>query len=701
MVSFAAKFHAPSRLATWPLILLPAAVAIVWRGIVAAQEAMAGFLVDDAYISLRHARHFVDGHGFTYNAGERIEGYTNFLWTALAAIPHALGTEVEAFMQALGIASAVGLVAALAVLAKRYGGWLAAVAMAATLACDDRLIGFAVWGLEITFYPMLCAWALVALVAGRPVLSGLVFGLAAMTRMEALLLVAAAGLFLLARERFNGGQVSRAAGWREWLGMLAPASKFSISFLSVFGTYFIARWTYYSYLLPNTFYAKVGSPKDSLVRGFEYLGKTVYQMNLTYPIIVAALLASIVLVREVRKHGRPSIPVGVGRGQLGAEYAFWASATLLYVAYVLAVGGDHIPTFGPRFMYHMLPVLLVALTLMLATGLSLAPRPVRWFGIAEWRTVRVIAGVLGASLPLALTHAPMAGGAGGWASNGLWIKQNTPPGALIATGAAGALPYHAERRTIDMFGMANIHIAHTDVPDMGRGPAAHEKRDPRYVLQQAPDIIASWMNDAGHLGRGLRERFAYRANYRTIGVLDTPGRELDPEPLRILPATPDARRPILSDRQKPHWGVAERRDEPRDTIVLHPEDVSTDAENVTIGGDGTLARAQPRSSDTPILSSIEMYFEPARYTWTFAMRGTAPHGNTEATCRAKVWRHDHDGFTDLGRTVIRLEGTGRTRRGQVSVDVLPAHIELGHGVSVSCDPDATVRVARIAVTKRP
>src|SRR5262245_54883150 len=39
------------------------------------------FTVDDAYISYRFARNLARGLGLVYNPGERVEGYTNFLWT--------------------------------------------------------------------------------------------------------------------------------------------------------------------------------------------------------------------------------------------------------------------------------------------------------------------------------------------------------------------------------------------------------------------------------------------------------------------------------------------------------------------------------------------------------------------------------------------------------------------------------------------
>ena len=43
------------------------------------------FVQDDAYISFRYARNLADGLGLVWNAGERVEGYTNFLWTLMLA----------------------------------------------------------------------------------------------------------------------------------------------------------------------------------------------------------------------------------------------------------------------------------------------------------------------------------------------------------------------------------------------------------------------------------------------------------------------------------------------------------------------------------------------------------------------------------------------------------------------------------------
>ena len=55
------------------------------------------FIQDDAYISFIYARNWVEGHGLVFNPGEHVEGYTNFLWTVLMAIPIRIGLDPVIF----------------------------------------------------------------------------------------------------------------------------------------------------------------------------------------------------------------------------------------------------------------------------------------------------------------------------------------------------------------------------------------------------------------------------------------------------------------------------------------------------------------------------------------------------------------------------------------------------------------------------
>ena len=49
------------------------------------------FTQDDAYISYRYAENFIQGNGLVFNPGERVEGYTNFLWIILLSLSPSSG----------------------------------------------------------------------------------------------------------------------------------------------------------------------------------------------------------------------------------------------------------------------------------------------------------------------------------------------------------------------------------------------------------------------------------------------------------------------------------------------------------------------------------------------------------------------------------------------------------------------------------
>jgi|GEM_PF-1909000 len=60
------------------------------------------FVCDDAFISFRYAKNLVTHGELVYNIGERIEGYTNFLWTLLIAGGIWLGADPVHFAKTLG-----------------------------------------------------------------------------------------------------------------------------------------------------------------------------------------------------------------------------------------------------------------------------------------------------------------------------------------------------------------------------------------------------------------------------------------------------------------------------------------------------------------------------------------------------------------------------------------------------------------------
>ena len=466
--------HAPAKPSRALLPLFAGACLIALLGGVFAQEQRlhAGLLVDDAYITLRHAANLVQGHGLNYNPGERVEGYTSFAHAALIALVIALDLDPVGWAKGLGVAASVALLVVGFQLWRKLLGTIAAVGLTAALALDPRLAAMSTWGLEATLYMAVLTAAWLASVERRLVLAGLLFGVAALTRMEALLQVAVAAL---AAGLLGSGEPAAAPlAARE---RLRRAARLGLPCVMLYGPYYLARYAYYGFPLPNTFYAKVGNPADAYQRGISYLADCTRNMGIGWALASAALLALPAIVLGLRRR------TGVRVDRLAV-----AVAAAAHLGYVVAVGGD---LFVERFVYHVLPLLLATVVWpVVALAEQLSSRAVR----------NSITGAFVAAVALTLARSPdRMGSTGmvvGFAALGRALALLVPADSTLATGAAGALPYYSRLYTIDTLGLCNVHIAHRDVP-IGKGLVGHERHDPAYVLARKPDYIAAWIDRQG------------------------------------------------------------------------------------------------------------------------------------------------------------------------------------------------------------
>ena len=404
--------------------------------VVAVQAWFGLCLQDDAYISFRYARNAARGLGLVYNPTEAVEGYTNFLWTALFIPVELAGLDPGPVAALLGMACTVALLHATWLLGERR--WLAPV----LVATFPGLALEGVQGLETCFY----AWLVtMALVGGRawPVFAGL----AALTRPEG---YAVFGLLWLLRTP-----------------KLAPGAVF----VALTVPHLVFRWVTYGGLVPNTFHAKVGGGEDTLIgsaamRGLEYLGTGAWS---ALPLALAWVVAVAVALRSRR------LPAGRSGVEMSVLVGF-------FLAYIIAVGGDFKGT--GRFLIPWLPAMAC---LAQATLPRLAPRHVG----------RVSAGLAVAAVVWSLPGLQsMKHFADRFAEDlerrraiGLFLAETVPPDTVIAVHAAGILPYYAGLETIDMWGLNDAHIARAPVDDLGAGIAGHERHDYDYVLSRAPDLI--------------------------------------------------------------------------------------------------------------------------------------------------------------------------------------------------------------------
>ena len=435
---------------------LALAVAVGWAWALALD-----FLADDAFISFRYARNLATGHGLVYNFGERVEGYTNFLTVVILAGAHRLGADLVTAGRGLSLlAGATAVVLAWALARRGLAHWppLALVA-AALVAVNPYHAAWAAAGLETTlFSALLAAMSLplvgVATTRGRFVATSGLALLLALTRPEG---VALYGLLAACAAAAAPG------AWRARAQTLLPGLAL---FVLVGGLYFVARWSYFGDLLPNTFYAKSAFSVNHARRGLAYLAGFAASPF----VLCAAPLVAAGAWAAVRRRLLPLVAI-----------------PLAVLAIVIAEGGDGLPMY--RFVVPALPFLAalaavgvgvagerlgrigLALALALATlvaGLSFFPkRDAQLLTFAYQRDFEVPA----------------------WSAVGRALGKAFPPGTALAAVPIGALGYYSGLPILDMAGLTDRTVARARTADLGAGWAGHERNDGAYILSRRPEIL--------------------------------------------------------------------------------------------------------------------------------------------------------------------------------------------------------------------
>lgn len=452
--------------------------------------------VDDAYISFRYAQNAARGYGLVFNVGERpVEGYTNFFWTVILISFFWLNLPVQAAALVLGTLCSLACLALLGLRGRELSGkgrWLGTLA-GLLLAADGSFALWAVGGLESPLFAFLILAGGLAYVREMrdpqavPV-SGAWFALATMARPEGLLVYAVTGLHQVATRLIGERRLATRQDWRR-LGL----------FLLIWAPWFAFRWWYYGFPLPNTFYAKVtlGNGDAQLARGWAYVQTFVHIHLSVLPIGVALL------------------PMLRRRWRLWSSY--FVAIVVAYGAYIAYVGGDW--SVG-RFFVPIMPFFYV----LLAGGLILVGQWVRQ-ALRRWAApvgaqiavaAVVVAGLMAGLFVQSSLHGEkalfldpfdvrLAGRAR--TALGKWLRDHVPRDTYIAVDAAGQIPFYADLKALDLYGLNDLVIAHSQVEGMGKGTPGHEKMNMDYVIFVAqPDYIIIYGRNFDWLAAFSHER---------------------------------------------------------------------------------------------------------------------------------------------------------------------------------------------------
>lgn len=422
---------------------------------------LGGRLQDDAYISFRYARNLAEGAGLVWNVGERVEGYTNFLWTLLLAIPFVFSKAAEPvlFARVLSVAGGAAAIVASFLLVRR----LAPKSVVLPLVPPILLAGnwsFAIntmTGLETAFLAGLVTVAALLLVAETEDLkyrgSSMIFALAALTRPEAI------GLFL--------GLLGLVA-WplpypyrpeaRRYLARL------TVPFAAIVGLHLLFRIGYYGHLVPNTFFAKFGVPLPAgLPSRGEYL--TRFLLEGLDPFVVFVALAGLFVIARVRVPAARLVAAGAVFG----------------IVNVAVSGADFM--IGFRYLVPYLPLMYVAAALGAAWVLE------RWPALGKIEAALLVVAVAEAGRGYAHSRDRLhsfeelrrrvATDTG--VALGQWMKEHLPAGTRVATVDIGAIGFHSSLPVLDLSGLTDTAIA----------------RLPGDILDRRLDLDALFQRDIG------------------------------------------------------------------------------------------------------------------------------------------------------------------------------------------------------------
>jgi hypothetical protein len=474
-----------------------------------ATDGQGGVPLDDAWIHFQFARNLARGDGFAFNPGEPTAGSTAPLWTLLLAGSYAVGGRFPLAGQLLSAASFMLTLIATYSLAKQLTRrrWAAGLA-GAVAAANGRLV----WaGLSALETPLFAALSLLAIGSylGRerteryPPQTAALFGLAALTRPEGILLFALSiADFVLHTPPQKQDRASPSAPHASRLTSHVSRLTSHVSLLlpaiGIFAT-LVLPYTLFSlqssgHLLPNTFSAK-----------------TTFDFR---PDLAFLSLASRYLILD-NPLLLPFFVLGIGALFRRARLlSAWSVGLPLVYAFLHATLYQH-----GRYLIPLIPCNAVIGVAGLLEARRLA---MRW----NWRWRRSRASLLTLVIALVVTGTAwrlptMARHFARDVSNinqmhvalGRWVREQTPADALLALNDIGAITYISERRIVDLAGLVTPQVT-----PILRGPDTTSglidlmaERDVGYVI-----IFPNWFPSLAERDDVLRPVHRVTLERRTI-----------------------------------------------------------------------------------------------------------------------------------------------------------------------------------------
>ena len=441
------------------------------------------FTQDDAYITFRYAANFVDGHGLVYNAGERVEGYTNFLWTILMILGRLIGVDLVLFSKIAGALFGLATIAMTFALARELFADISPpqpdILAGLCALVMGSVYSFAYWavaGLETAAFGFMIVAALYAYIR-RSYLSIPAAVMATLLRPEGGLVFA----FIVLYEIISRRSFTRFAAM-----MIAL-------YLLYLMPYAVFKLTYYGSLLPNPFYAKTTFTMEQLRNGLDYTGQFFWHYLAAGALFVPAVF---VAFKAQRKHRLIMIFI------------------LIYTLYIIFIGGDVLKVH--RFFVPLFPLYVIAAIygLYLLFRQKTALFVVSVIALMAWQMIVPrghVATFHRREVGLSVKMTVMMDN----------LRASDTRNFSLAASTIGLVGYKLLGHTIiDMLGLTDSTIArHPEPPIEGLETTWRETHyNSRYLLSRQPDYIlfSTGSKPSAPAERALFLYSAFLDNYRTI-----------------------------------------------------------------------------------------------------------------------------------------------------------------------------------------
>jgi arabinofuranosyltransferase len=436
------------------------------------------FTADDAFISYRYVDRFLEGKGLTWTDGRAVEGYSNLLWVLLlAAIRFVTKAELWIIALIVGlICSIISLYLLMRVTQRITNNDDKATAWAAFIFAVAAPV--AIWingGLEAPLVMVLLIAALSQLIRERLttsniVAAGIFLGLLALTRPDGILFCWAITLGWLLLQYFSQRPNTRFP--KAVSGLISAYWRPLVLLNTIVAVFFVGqllwRLKVYGEWVPNTARVKIGFTPRRLQEGSLYVAK----MLLVY------LPFLLLLLFNFKKMSR------FVQGVL----VLLVTVIVIESAYLSSIGGDIFP--GYRHVLPLVPMLCIITGVVIAQILSksIGFRNRVLYGLL----MIIVCGVI--YYAQAATYNNYTAKLERWEWNAKAIGSTLDSAfhdqqPMIATSAAGALPYYSKLPALDMLGLNDYYLPRHPPKDFGSGMLAHELGDADYYLRSKPDIL--------------------------------------------------------------------------------------------------------------------------------------------------------------------------------------------------------------------